>query len=103
MTRHSYYKTGKRDANEKEINKILLARGVRWTDLKPGDGADKIIWIQPMEIWEIKNPDVRPSDRKLTDAEKIALEYCTRMKIAFCVIETQEDAVNRLNLYFDRM
>ncbi len=100
MTKRSLYNTGRRDANEDGIMELLKARNIRVTSFRPGDGADKLIWIDPMEVWEIKNPDQPPSKRKLTDDELEAQEYCARVGIPYIVIETIEDANERLNNYF---
>ena len=96
------YETGNRDANEPEILAFLKARNIRYTQLKPGDGADLIIAIQPMEYWEIKNPAQPPSKRKLTHCEYELLDYCTNMRIPYVVIETVEDAAHRIDQYFAR-
>lgn len=97
------YATGKRDSNESEILAVLKARNVRYTQLKPGDGADLIVSIQPMEYWEVKNPAQPPSKRALTPDEYVLLDYCTTMHIPYVVIETAEEAVDRLNRYFERL
>ena len=96
------YETGNRDANEPEILAFLKARNIRYTQLKPGDGADLIVAIQPMEYWEIKNPAQPPSKRKLTHCEYELLDYCTNMRIPYVVIETVEDAAHRIDQYFAR-
>ena len=97
------HNTGKRDANEQSILNLLNARNVRWTQLRPGDGADLLIWIHPMEVWEIKNPAQPPSKRRLTDDEKDAMAYCLATRIPYVVIEDIETAAHRLNTYFDRL
>ena len=98
----SLYKKGKRDANEPEILAYLKARNVRYTQLSPGDGADLIVSIHPMEYWEIKNPAHPPSKRKLTHDEYELLDYCTNMRIPYVVIETVDDAAHRIDQYFVR-
>lgn len=102
MTR-SLYNRGKRDANEPDILDFLKARNVRYTQLSPGDGADLIVAIQPMEYWEIKNPAQSISDRKLTHCEYELLDYCTNMHIPYVVVETVEDAAHRIDEYFRRL
>lgn len=101
--KRSLFKKGHRDANEQQILDLLNARNVRYTMLAPGDGADLIVWIAPIEAWEIKNADQPPSKRRLTDDEKELLEYCTHARIPYVVIETQDDANDRLNKYFERI
>lgn len=97
------YETGNRDDNEPEILAFLKARNIRYTQLKPGDGADLIVAIQPMEYWEIKNLAQPPSKRKLTHHEYELLDYCTNMRIPYVVIETVEDAAHRIDQYFMRL
>lgn len=99
MTR-AIYNSGNRDANEADIRNVLDARNIRYTQFKPGDGADLLIWINPMEIWEIKNPDQPPSKRALTRCEQETLEYCKQAGIPYVVIDTVEAAADRLNKYF---
>lgn len=96
------YNKGRRDKNEAEIREYLAARSIRNTQLMPGDGADLIVAIHPMEYWEVKDPAQPPSKRKLTDDEKELLMYCTDNHIPYVVIETVEDAEKRLDAYFDR-
>lgn len=91
------YNTGNRDRNEAEIIRVVKAMGVRVTKLKPGDGADLLIWVRPIQVWEIKNPEQAPSDRKLTGSELEALDYCAREGIPYRVIETVDEAVAEIN------
>ena len=100
--KHSLYNKGKRDANEPEILDLLNARNVRYIMLRPGDGADLIVGIHPMEYWEVKNPEQPPNKRELTDAEKELQVYCIYTGIPFVVINSMDDAVIRLNKYYGR-
>lgn len=97
------YNTGKRDANEDAILELLKARNVRYTQMRPGDGCDLIVWIHPIEAWEIKDPSQPPSKRKLTDDEVSLMEDCAATRNTYAVIHTVEEAAERLNKYFDRM
>ena len=103
MSKTSLYQKGKRDANEPEILAYLRTRNVRYTQLAPGDGADLIVSIQPMEYWEIKDPAQPPSKRKLTHCEYELLDYFTEMRIPYVVVETVEDAAHRIDQYFARL
>jgi len=103
MAKRSLYQKGKRDANEPEILEFLRARNVRYTQLAPGDGADLIVSIHPMEYWEIKNPAQPESARALTHCEYELLDYCTNMHIPYVVVETVDDAAHRINQYFERL
>jgi hypothetical protein len=98
----SNFRTGQRDVNEKEIIELLNRRNVKWTQFKPGDGADLLIWIAPMEVWEIKNPLQQPSKQELTEVEKEAKAYCENTGIPFIIIMTVEEANQRLNLFFEK-
>lgn len=97
------YNKGKRDKNEAEIREYLKYRNIRNTQLMPGDGADLIVQIHPMEIWEVKDPAQPPSKRKLTDDEKNLMAYCTATHIPYVVIETIEDAAERIDKFFERL
>ena len=101
--KHSLYNKGKRDANEPEILDLLNARNVRYIMLRPGDGADLLVCIQPAEFWEIKCPEQPPSKQAMTEAEREMLAYCTTTHIPYCVIKTVEEAAHRLNQYFERL
>ena len=102
MTKRSLFKSGARDLNEGEILALLNARNVRFVMLRPGDGADLLVMISPMELWEVKNPDQPESKRLLTQEERITMAYCLETGIPYHVIETVDDALYRLNLYFSR-
>jgi hypothetical protein len=103
MTKRSLFRAGHRDDNEQPILDLLNARNIRFVLLRPGDGADLLVMISPMELWEVKNPDQVESKRLLTQEERITFAYCLDKKIPYFVIETVEDAAYRLNLYFERM
>lgn len=96
------HNTGNRDDNEPEIIEYLNRRNIHNVQLKPGAGADLIVSINPMEYWEIKNPQQPPSKRKLSDAESQLLLYCTATRIPYVVIETVEEAAERIDQYFER-
>ena len=98
----AHFKTGKRDANEKFIIALLNARNIKYVQFKPGDGADLLVLISPMELWEVKDPAQPPSKRELTDVEKEQMAYCKNTKIPYILIMTVEDAAERLNNYFGR-
>jgi hypothetical protein len=99
MTRFS---KGSRDTNEPAITEVLRRRHVPYAQLHEGDGADLLIMIAPMELWEVKNGSRSPSKRRLTEAERKAQEYCEDVGIPYVVIETPEDASERLDRYFAR-
>lgn len=99
----SLYNSGKRDANEREILEVLKARNVRYTQMRPGDGCDLIVWIHPMIAVEIKNPEQPESKRELTEDEKELKAYCDETRIGYHVIETAEEMNVIINRYFDRM
>ena len=101
--KRSLFKKGHRDANEQTILDLLNARNVRYIMLAPGDGADLIVAIHPMEMWEIKNPEQPRNKQAMTGAEYNMLDYCTAARIPYCVIKTVDDAAHRLNQYFGRL
>lgn len=101
--KRSLFKKGHRDANEQAIIDLLNARNVRYIMLAPGDGADLVVQIHPMEFWEIKNPDQPMSKQAMTGAEYNQLDYCAATHIPYVVIKTVDDAADRLNKYFSRL
>lgn len=101
MAKRSLYQKGKRDANEPEILEFLRARNVRYTQLAPGDGADLIVWISPMVLIEIKNPEQPPSKRRMTNDEYAACDYCTHNHIPYFVIETMDEISVILDRHFE--
>jgi hypothetical protein len=99
MTKHSLFNAGGRDKNEAHILELLNSRHVAYTQLRPGHGADLLVQIAPMELWEIKNPK---QTWYLTEDEKIKQAYCKEVGIPYIVIQFVEQANDRLNLYFAR-
>lgn len=95
MTRR--FNKGSRDRNEPSITELLRLRQVKYTYLHEGDGADLLIWVTPMEVWEVKDPAQPKSKRELTPVERDAQEYCATVGIPFVVMESVEQANDRLN------
>ncbi len=81
-----------RDDNEKDFILVLKAYGVQYAYGKPGDGFDLLVQIQPMELWEIKNPKQPPSKRMLTEAELNKQAYCEMHGIPYRVLTQAEQA-----------
>ncbi len=101
--KRSIYNSGNRDDNEPAILDLLNKRNIKWTQLRPGDGADLIVWIDPMIAVEVKNPDQPKSKRALTESEQDTQAYCQNTHIPYYVIETPEDMNEILNIYFARL
>lgn len=91
-----------RDDNEPKITALLDAYQIQYSKGKPGDGYDLSIHIQPMELWEIKNPQQPPAKRKLTEVETLKQEYCRRHGIPYRVIEYSDQAQEILARYNER-
>ena len=98
MTR---YNKGNRDKNEKDILEFLRARNVSYTQMHEGDGFDLLVWIQPAEFWEVKNPAQAMGDQVLTRVEAEAQAYCMEVGIPYVVIHSVDEALTRINKYFD--
>ena len=88
---------GHRDTNEKFITPVLTAAGKNYIQLHEGDGADLLVIDAPMYFVEIKNPEVKPSDRKLTPSELVLQSLCNAKGIGYYVIETPEQMADILN------
>ena len=101
MTSRRFSK-GNRDRNETVITEVLRRRHVPYVQLHEDAGADLLVMVAPLELWEVKNDSRPPSARHLTDAELKAQEYCDEIGIPYVVIETPEDASERLDRYFSR-
>lgn len=96
--RHS---RGNRDDNEKYFTEYLRRANVNYFLLPEGAGADILVYLQPMPLFEIKNPKVAPSDRKLTEIEKNVMEHCDDYGIPYYVFETVEQMADVLNGYIE--
>jgi hypothetical protein len=92
-SRHS---AGSRDKNEAPITELLRRWNVRYWLMAEGAGFDILVFLSPMIALEIKNPDMPPSKRKLTDAEQECKEYCDAIGIPYYVVETPEEVVEIL-------
>jgi hypothetical protein len=90
------YNKGNRDSNESEIREVLYRRGVQYIQMREGAGADLLVLTNPMQLWEVKNPQQPPSKRALTPVEEIMQAYCVQRGIPYRVIETPEQAAAAL-------
>lgn len=97
------HNSGKRDENEGEILALLRARNIKVTQFRPGDGADLLIWINPLIVVEVKNPKQPPSKRQLTEDEKETEQYCEGIGLPYYVVEYVEEVNDIINRYFARM
>ena len=94
MRRHT---RGNRDKNEPLITEYLRRANVKYELLPEGFGADILLYISPMRLVEVKNPDVRKSDKELTEKEKEVQEHCLMLGIPYDVVETPEQLADILN------
>lgn len=97
---HIFKGQADRDENEKDFIKVLKAYQVQYSQGRPGDGYDLLIQIQPMELWEIKNPKQPPSKRQLTEAEIFKQAYCNSHDIPYRVLMYVNDAEKILHDHF---
>jgi hypothetical protein len=91
--RHS---PGNRDTNEAFITAILKLYHVPYLQLSEGQGADLLVLLAPMFFVEVKNPDVPPSKRKLTDTERAQKEICDAQGIGYYVVLHSDQMVDIL-------
>lgn len=97
----TYHKRGNRDRNEKLITGYLRRANVRHQLLPPGFGADILLFIRPMYLIEVKNPDVPKSERGLTETELEVKLFCDEMKIPYHVVETPEEMAAIINKWIE--
>ena len=97
------YRSWKRDANEHLFTELLDRYHIEWLQGKPGDGYDLLVLMQPVEMWEIKNPDLKPSARKLTESEQKRKEYCRTVGIPYQVLEYTDQAVDVIAAFLRNM
>lgn len=97
------YATGKRDANEKNLFPVLKARNIKFTQLIPGQGADLILWVNPMIVVEVKNPELSVSEQELTEKEIETRDYCEIAGIPWFLVKTEEDLLKIINDYFSAL
>ena len=83
------FRSGDRDDNERHITAVLDRYRVRYLRMQPGAGFDLLVMVAPVELWEVKNPDLKWS---LTKVEQAAKTYCRERGIIYRVIETTAQA-----------
>ena len=88
---------GNRDKNEPQITEVLRRMNVRHVLLPEGSGADLLVYLSPLYLIEVKNPEVPKSDQKLSKLEEETKEYCEQWKIPYYVVMTPEDMAKIIN------
>ena len=91
-----------RDDNEPEFVRLLNAYQIQFAYGKPGDGFDLLVEIQPMELWEVKNPKRPKSGRQLTEAEIFKQAYCNERGIPYRVLTDVSEAEKILTEHFEK-
>ena len=91
--RPSVFRSGDRDDNERHITAVLSRWKVHYIQMPPGAGFDLLVMVNPVELWEVKNPALKWS---LTKTEQAAKTYCRERGIPYRIIETMEQAVDQL-------
>jgi hypothetical protein len=92
--RPSVFLSGKRDRNEKEITNILDRYGIPYVFMPPTAGFDILVLTSPVQLWEVKNSDLKWT---LTKAEHDRKSYCKANGINYQVIQSMEDAVDAIS------
>lgn len=82
---------GNRDKNEPLITEVLRRYNVDYCLLPEGAGADILVYLSPLMLIEVKNPDVPESDRKLTAREMEIKDLCDQFANPYHVVETPEE------------
>jgi len=82
---------GNRDKNEPLITEILRKMNVDYCLLPEGAGADILVYLGPLMLIEVKNPDVPKYDRRLTERELEVQDICGQFGNPYHVVETPEE------------
>ncbi len=90
---------GNRDKNEPSITEYLRRANVRYCQLPEGAGADLLLYLAPMMLIEIKNPDVPKSERQPTELEAYTQVHCMDMGIPYHIVETPEEMATIVNAW----
>ena len=76
--------------NEPFITRVLDSLQLDYRLLPPGFGAD-ILVLDWMEFVEVKNPNLPPSSRKLTDKEQELKQLCEYLGVGYYVVEQPQE------------
>lgn len=91
-----------RDKNEPLITAIIKRFHVPYLQLSLTAGADLLLLTNPIMFVEVKNPESRAADRKLTDTEKAMQEICKERGILYHVVEYSDQVSDILSAHFQR-
>jgi hypothetical protein len=91
--RRSVFMSGNRDENESKITAILDRYHIPWCKMPPLAGFDLLVFVGPLECWEVKNPSYKWT---LTKAEQERKSYCKQNGITYRVIEFMDQAVDAI-------
>lgn len=92
---------GNRDKNEPLITEVLRRMNVMYVLLPEGAGADLLLYLSPLTLVEVKNPNVPKSDRRLTEKELEVQAYCREWNIPYHVVETPEQMAEIVNKWIE--
>ena len=84
------FQKGSRDSNESSITDVLDRLQIPYVKQSPHAGFDLLVFLSPLECWEVKNPEYKWT---LTKAEHARREYCKHNGIPYRVIEHIEQVV----------
>lgn len=87
------------DGNQSEIVKVLRQLGAEWIDTSgdPRSGCDGIIAYRGRAlVAEIKNGDLPPSRRKLTDNEQKTKAKCDARGVPYLILLSVDHAIETL-------
>ncbi len=93
---------GNRDKNEPQITEVLRRMNVRYVLLPEGAGADILVYLSPLMLVEVKNPNVPKSDQELSSLEKEVQEYCKERNIPYHVVKQPEEMAAIVNEWIER-
>lgn len=93
---------GNRDKNEPLITEVLRRMNVEYVLLPEGAGADILLYLSPLALVEVKNPNVPKSDQKLTKRELEVQAFCSVMKIPYHVVLMPEEMAQIVKDWIER-
>lgn len=96
----NYYRTGRRDSNEKAIKDYLDKKGIEYLSLYPSQGADLQLLLKGGVVFvEVKNPVATDKRKAGTATERMYQQLCKKLDIVYLVVSSVDEIAVFLNLW----
>ena len=96
----NYYRTGRRDNNEKVIKDYLDEQGIEYISLYPSQGADLQLLLKGGVVFvEVKSPVATDKRKAGTATERMYQQLCKKLDIAYLVVSSVDEIAVFLNLW----